>query len=738
MRSIFFLFSLLVSSTTFSQGVEIGPIGGLRIASTEFNQSKALEGSFDSTFIYTSDTIDLPIFDDFSSDKFQQYNIGFTDPGVTSELWFKVLTDLSVPIGANEQFSSQVTYKSTYIQDSDLTEDVALPSVDLQLGDLSLYPVSYVPQLAFPPYFVYDTISTAGQIDLNPDTVYLTDPDIFQDSARIFFATLNSSEKIWLDSEARRNLTFAKDPWSIGVVTFDGVDAKGYPYEINTNITGIGDQLTSKPIDMSGFDAGDSVYFSFVFQRQGLGDEPEVGDSLVLEFYAHDLLQWNQVWSAQGGPVGDFEVGHILIDNPDYFKDGFQFRFQNYGSLAGMLDQFHVDYVNLRSLSGFQDTLFKDYAMVYPVNTLIKKYTSVPWDHWKNNFAGKMTDAATITVRNNSNIPENNQNGTIDVDYNNANETSFTLIGQTLSGGNINYAPRTTYVSYHDLSGGYHYDETKTGDKQTFEIIAAANAQFPNFSGNDTVRSEQVFANYYAYDDGTAENGFGTTGIQSRLAIKYEAYEADSLIGLDMCFVPTVDDVSDKLFLVTVWDDNNGEPGNVIYEDDLFEPRSPQYHEGFDKFTTYYLKDTMKLAINGPFYVGWRQFDADRLNVGFDRNIDNSENTYYSIDGGFSWPQSEIPGTAMIRPIFSTSLDYQLGLKKVERENKVNIFPNPTNDIINVELELGSVEKVEVFNISGALQVLTDQPTVNLSDLPQGMYFVRVNNLPKLYKIVKY
>ena len=55
------------------------------------------------------------------------------------------------------------------------------------------------------------------------------------------------------------------------------------------------------------------------------------------------------------------------------------------------------------------------------------------------------------------------------------------------------------------------------------------------------------------------------TGAQARLAIKYDAYESDSLVGMYIHFVPTVEDVSNKLFLLTVWDNNNGFPGNVLF-----------------------------------------------------------------------------------------------------------------------------------------------------------------------------
>ena len=211
------------------------------------------------------------------------------------------------------------------------------------------------------------------------------------------------------------------------------------------------------------------------------------------------------------------------------------------------------------------------------------------------------------------------------------------LFDQILSNG-INYAARTTVESYHDCNdAGYQFDPTTPGDAVSFYIIGAASAQFPNFVQNDSCFMTQEFADVYAYDDGSAEKAYGPTGVQARLAYKFTPYEADSLIGVKMHFVPSVNDVSDKLFLLSVWNDNGGQPGSVIYEDEFFFPRTPQYEDSIGKFTTYYLKDTMKLEITGTFYVGWRQIDADRLNIGLDMNNDNSDKIFYSINGGGTW-----------------------------------------------------------------------------------------------------
>ena len=62
------------------------------------------------------------------------------------------------------------------------------------------------------------------------------------------------------------------------------------------------------------------LYFSFLYQPKGFCDEPEEQDSLILEFYAKDLDQWNRVWSTSGEGLTGFKHQHLLIDNADYYK----------------------------------------------------------------------------------------------------------------------------------------------------------------------------------------------------------------------------------------------------------------------------------------------------------------------------------------------------------------------------------------------------------------------------------
>jgi hypothetical protein len=688
-------------------------------------------GTFDSTFVYLSDTIGLPLFDEFSKNNFQQYPTDFSGPGVSSQLFHRLLdVNTSVPLPILSRFTTEQTYRLEINLIDDTIIQHYYDSTRFLFDPLSSYPVDYVNIYGYPPYIVLDTIDVVAHA---PDTVWLENPEFIQDSARLFFVELNDPTKYWLNDQAYHNYRLAKEPWSIGVVSFDGLDENGYPYFFGSTMTAMCDTLLSKPIDMTQVAISDTVYFSFLYQTEGYGDVPESGDSLFLEFYSPVDMEWTRMFRTAGAPVSDFKVAHIKVDDPKYFHKGFQFRFMNYGSPAGFLDHFHIDYVHLRGASGFQDTLFKDFAFVYPISTLLKDYTSVPWKHYRNHPAGKMSDEVKVAVRNGSELTENNQNGNVAVFRDNNLEGSFVLNGTLLSGGQINYAPRTTYISYHDFSTGYAFDHTLLNDTlAVFDWRASASAQFPSYPQNDSTFGQQVFRNYYAYDDGTAEKAYGVIGAQSQLAHKFEAYQADSLIAIDVHFVPSVVDVSNNLFLFAVWDDNNGQPGNKIYEDEFFFPRQPKFTSERNRFTTYYFKDTMKIAVGETFYIGMRQIDEDRLNIGFDMNHDNSDKVFWSVDGGNQWFNASFPGSLMMRPVVTSKLDYTLGLPTILQQEleafEFQLYPNPADQyfrLILPESEFGY--SIVLTDLHG--RRLLNMPLMDKHDihhLDAGIYMVSV------------
>lgn len=749
MKYLFTFIGLIAGLSSFGQyGEEVGPLTGnpaLQAKNGNKINAKVNVGTFDSTFIYTSDTLSMPFFDEFSTNRFQQYNAAYTDLGVTFDKVFRLLDMSDIPMSVDSLYTQQQTYRRVVDLEAITTTDILFSATQVKVGDLSSYPVNHVVTDVFPPFYIYDTLLTTNGVDLNPDTVWIVGAEIFQDSATQFFTDINDLNSFWLDDEAYHNYSMARDPWSLGVVTFDGLDDSGFPYQIGSTLTNYADYLTSKPIDLGAMNPSDSVYFSFMYQSKGLCDQPESTDSLVLEFYAHDLQQWNWIWSTNGIALDTFELAHIPVLNTDYFKDGFQFRFKNYGGLSGSLDHFHLDYVHLRSIPGFggaADTMLRDLAFSYPVYTLLEDYTSVPWDHYKNLSVHNdvMTDRMEVVMANSFPGTLNALDGLTEVYYSGGLEGSVVLISDTLCDHpSDNYQGEDIPYSYHDVQTSYTFDHTKPGISQEFEISSEVTVADINFAGNDSTGTIQKFENYYSYDDGSAELAYGPTGTQSRLAIQYTPYEADSLIGAMIHFVPSVNDVSNNLFLLTVWGDNNGEPGAVLYEDDLFFPRTPEYEYAQNVFGYYMLADDLKLSVSGTFYIGWRQFEADRLNVGLDMNIANNEHTYYSNDGGATWDQSSHEGSVMIRPIFSTGMDITLGLESVTSdyvEPVVSIYPNPTKSNITIEMDQ-EFKGAELLNMQGQLILKSDSPTIDMSALPNGMYFLKIGGVNKLHKIIK-
>ena len=729
---------LILGFLSLAQGIEIGPImRNLQLAARP-NQLKSNANLIDSTFFFTPDTLQLPFFDDFSSNKFQKYTEDFNAPGLTEQVFYQLLNPQNLqPLASTAAFTDQATFRRTYDVTTSSYTDSIFQTIAIKVGDFSAFPIVYTTLDLYPPYYIYDTIGVPD----TPDTVWVQNPSYIQDEATIFFATLNDPAALWLDHHAYHNYRFAFEPRSLGVVTFDGLDEFGYPYAIGTSLTNTADYLHSKPLDLSPYTAADSLYFSFLVQPQGFGDVPEATDSLIVEFYAKDLDQWVWVWSMAGDTLQPFKVVHIPVLNAQFFKKGFQFRFRNYGALSGSLDHFHIDYVHLRPQSDIADTLFKDFAWVYPMNSLLDTYTSVPWDHYKASTTNRMSNAVSVSIHNGSANAENNSTaGQISYSYNGTVEAAGGLPGFILSNGALNYAPQTTYNSNHDMTP-IPFDINYPGNEQVFRVKGTIAAQFPNLPLNDTTGFYQSFSNYYSYDDGSAEAAFGPTGAQARLAVQFDAYEADSLVGLALHFVPSVNDVSSKLFLISVWSNENGYPGQLLYEDDVFFPRMPTYGNDRDVFINYFFADTQKVSVPASFFVGWRQLDPERLNLGLDRNIDHSNKVQYSVDGGFTWYTSPFEGSAMLRPIFSTALDASLGIDSpLSAIPTWSCYPNPSAGEVHVVVpQQFENQLIQIINLQGQVVGQTEDLIIHTEALPEGIYMLNClgTNLAPLKLVVR-
>ncbi|MFI5204116.1 MAG: T9SS type A sorting domain-containing protein, partial [Flavobacteriales bacterium] len=588
-----------------------------------------------------------------------------------------------------------------------------------------IYPVTGSTQNLWPRYNIYDTL----YLPSSPDTIYILNPDLVQDSVNVYFVAANDPNTIWVDQYAYHNYRYGVNPLTIGVATFDGVDDTGYPYQFTLPTSyGIADFLTSKPINLN-FPAGDSVYFSFFYQPQGLGEAPDVSDSLVLEFFSPVTGIWEHIWGVPGSALVDFTQKVIKIENTDYLQDGFRFRFKNYATLSGNLDHWHIDFVELRRFTSMANaTLLDDVAFRFPPYTLLKEHTSIPWKHFKWAPATYMRDTVTIFARNNNHLSSRLVVDTMRVYYKGIEQIKIPYP----STSSIN--PSTNFKLTFDILGaGFVYNDLVNDTSAIFDIEFAHFTNPDERDENDTTRCEQVFENYYAYDDGTAEAAYGPQGFNSRLAYKFTIAQPDTLRSVQIHFQPSVTDVSSKPFYLTIWDDDgtSGKPGTVIYENtaQLF----PVYTSLRNGFYEYHFETWQ--VISGSFYVGYQQVDDEKLNVGFDYNLNNKTKIYWSASANGSWNQTGFDGSLLMRPVFTSKLDYLMGIpvenNQAFTENiAVNVYPNPTTTLLNIECGLEAPFKAEIVDLSGRVisHYAEVRSSVDVSALNNGMYLLKLSS----------
>jgi hypothetical protein len=530
----------------------------------------------------------------------------------------------------------------------------------------------------------------------------------------------------WSDNHVFINTSYPVLPVSLGVATFDILDSTGVLYQQAGTQVFLADALTSQPIDLA-LPVSDSIYLSFFYQAQGLGDAPERGDSLVLEFFSPSENTWTRVWSKQGETLHPFRQVMIPVSNPMYLEKGFRFRFKNYGSLSrnvfnpgaiGNSDHWHIDYVLIDKDRSLADTTVRDVSFVQPLRSLLNTYESLPWEHF---LIGRLTEMGSRlpqTYRNNDAIVRNVSRAFLIRDLENGQ------IVRSFSGGAENLSPGQLREYSPDLA--YTFASAAI-DSASFEVKAFLTTDAFDKKENDTVVYTQRFHNYYAYDDGSAENGYGISGLGSAnasLAVRFRAFRSDTLRAVNIFFNRSLNEASRKEFLLTIWSDNNGKPGEILYQQQNVRP---EYAEGLNHFYTYLLDSVFVTPL--IFYVGWEQMTSDFLNVGFDVNRNNSSQIFYNLDG--EWKNTSFEGSIMIRPVVSNQ-PLPVGIPHNPSLMQLRVFPNPTPGILYTDLDPELIRRgltLSVFNIRGSLVMNTvlHQNFIDLSHLPDGIYLIRLS-----------
>lgn len=532
----------------------------------------------------------------------------------------------------------------------------------------------------------------------------------------------------WIDRNVYVNRHYGVRPVSLGVATFDMLDASGQFYSQLANADYAGaDTLTSRPIDLSSLQLSDSLYLSFYYQAGGYGDFPEVKDSLKVEFYSARSGVWQKVWGVPG-LKGDtaapaFKIALIPVNRLVWIDSTFQFRFINIASapatgsavkgIRSNGDIWNIDYVWLNKNRSYTDTAFNDITIVEPMGSFLKNYRSIPWRHYQNKFYQAVRDKIVLPIFNMSNFSSSVEDKIVIRD-----EYEGTTDDPIVTAIDI---PGRSYSTFEEDCPILKSDHS---DSALFRITAAITTNRYDRKDNDTAVSYQYFKNFYAYDDGTAEFGYGLKGSNITggwVAYRFPIYQQDTLIAVDFYFNRSFNDENIAYFNLWVWDDSNGLPGDSI-------GGKPQCRVQPGGFVRYYLQEPVLVPLT--FYVGWQQIDETFLNVGYDRNSPNNQNILYNVDG--SWTPSTLreKGSLMIRPVFGKRSD--VGVKISRLSTSFNCYPNPAKDWTMVEFGSGSPDDqawLWLYDPAGKL-ILTRQiysgQQISLQQVPEGMYIVRI------------
>jgi len=528
----------------------------------------------------------------------------------------------------------------------------------------------------------------------------------------------------WQDDFVFINNTFSDRQITTGIATFDALDNSGKLYETASSSVFKADHLSSLPLNLD-FPASENIYLSFFYQSGGLADAPEPNDSLTLEFLAPAEDKWHTVWKGIGTADQKFKPVIIRIDETRFLKKGFQFRFINYAtlganpgdpSMVGNCDLWNLDYVLLDKNRNEADTIFADVAFRFPLRSLLKSHEAMPWNQFKQIYLQEMGSSVQVHYRNNDTIIRNvTRYFEIWDVYKNSQAHFF-------SAGATNIAPLTNVDYNANLVYTFNTDNT---DSALFRITSSLKTDVFDPKGNDTLVYYQKFKNYFAFDDGTSEGGYGINGLGSRnamFAYKYVSYMQDTLRAIQICFNDSYLNANIRAFDLMVWNDNNGIPGNVIYSKEEVMVERGAMNNGF-----YNYRIPSGVMVNNTFYIGWKQRSETFLNAGFDINTPHAGRQFYWLNG--EWRLSQVEGNVMIRPVVGRPL-LTTSLRDIyyRYKNVIRVWPNPASDYINLdpgELPLSGLCYLIITDMSGREIIKVPfSERIDVSSLKKGMYIL--------------
>jgi len=460
---------------------------------------------------------------------------------------------------------------------------------------------------------------------------------------------------------------------------------------------------------------------------------------------------WNKIWYSNGMPLDTFQTRNggkdfvqvmIPVIDTMYFYNQFTFRFRNYASIANDIipswrsncDEWNVDFVYLNYKRSASDTTYQMLTFSDRAPSFLKNYQVMPYRQYR-------ADAAINTMKLDFQMYISNLDK---IEHNTKYEYTVKQVngnfGYTYNGGNCNLLP------YYDdgfqncitcqkhacpaVQSAFNFDYTRDTTSYIIKHYISDSSE-ANILADSAIYT-QGFYNYYAYDDGTPEFGYGLEPAGAQLAYQFKLTMPDTLWGVQIYFNQVVEQANVNYFNLVVWRDNNGRPGEIAY---VLPSQKPKWVDGIYHFYAYEFE--LPVILSGTFYVGWQQLAYGSLNVGMDANNNNQDKIFYKI--GQSWINSGFPGSLLIRPMVGQNM--VLGVDEIEFENlppNIKFYPNPASTQFSFDKKVfgnNTTANVFIYSVYGSLvsQQEVSSPNVNISNLSPGLYVVKISCNNKIF-----
>jgi len=471
------------------------------------------------------------------------------------------------------------------------------------------------------------------------------------------------------------------------------------------------------------------------------------GDMVTLpcDSVMKDEIRWESIWNAPGMPLTEFLDTYgsyfrqvmIPVTASRFFTDAFHFRFFNYGSIANDIipskrsnvDQWNLDFIYLNVNRSIFDTTYRMLSFSERAPSFLKRYESMPYRQYRGDPVNATSPEFKVYLTNLDQI-EHNTKYRYSVKQANGN-FSFSY-----DGGSCNLPPFYTF--------GFQNCATNCGaahscppvnsvfaldfgiDSTSFQITHYLSDSSESNILVDSIRYSQGFYNYFAYDDGTPELGYGLEPAGGLLAYQFKMSIPDTLKGVQIYFNRTLNDANNKFFDIVVWKDNNGKPGEEIYRK---KRQRPVWSDQIYGFHLYEIDE--KLFLNGTFYIGLMQEETGSMNIGYDVSRSSQQYTFFNVDG--IWRSSQFEGSLMIRPVVGSY--YFIGMTENESTNdhSFTVSPNPAKNNIRIHCKQGVVRSLEasIYDVSGRkvaqLSIRTNENNL-IPRLNNGLYILRIHD----------